>query len=559
MSEVAFLPGVLLAVPILAAAAALVFVTTARRVGWSIATLALTVETVAAGWLAWVVYGTDTRVVHLLGGETLSRPLDSEYAIGIELVADPLSTIIAVLVAVVSLAVLAFTRRNGPRGNVFYAGYLLLTGGLMGVILTGDLFNLFVFLEIVGLTAYALVASNKTPAAALAAFKYLLLGTIGASLYLLGVGYLYLRTGTLNMVDLGATLAGEATWGEGTWLADAGSLYTEPLVLASFGFIVAGLGVKAALFPLHTWQPDAYEHAPDAVTVYLSALVSTAATYALVRIMLVVYRPAFFETVPHALDFLIGVAILSIVAGGVLAAVQSQVKRIFAYSSVMHFGLIVLAVSLAVSPAGGETATRFGIYAAVIHLVGHAVLKGGLFATAGAVAAGTGARTVSEYAGLAKRHPFLAGAVAVLGIGIVGVPPSIGFIGKWYLTISAIETGLWIAVGVVLASTLLSLLYITRLIQALYVDHPPESAPSYAEASLAADGGTGVTHNAGDPRLDDGTGREPSITAGVVGLSLGAAVCSVGLGFAGAELTAFVEPIVEAVLDGRSVFGGESQ
>ena len=556
MIDATVFPALLLVVPILAATASLGLVLVDRRLGWPVAAVGLTVEGAVAAALAWTVYIDGQRIVHLIGGDSLARPDGVNYAVGIELIADPLSTLFAALIALVALAVLAFARRGGPRGDVFYAGYLLLTGGLMGVVLTGDLFNLFVFLEIVGLTAYALVASSKTPPAAVAALKYLLLGTIGASLYLLGVGYLYLRTGTLNMIDLSVILAGEATWGAGTWLAEAGSLYEEPLVLASFGFIAAGLGIKAALFPLHTWQPDAYQHAPDSVTIYLSALVSTAAAYALVRIMLVVYRPAFFEAAPLALDLLLAVAALSIVAGGLLAATQRHVKRVLAYSSVMHFGLVTLAVGLAVHPAGGAAATRFGIYAAVIHLGAHALLKGGLFAAIGALAAGTGARLVSDYAGLAKQRPYLAGATAVLGIGLVGVPPSIGFIGKWYLAVSAVEAGLWLIVGVVLASTLLSLLYVVRLIEKLYVDHPAGGAPTDEAAGIAADGGV-YSSAPTAPRLDDGTDRQPTVTAGMLGLAVTAAVMSVGLGFAGAELTVAVEPVVEAVLEETPEIGGD--
>lgn len=552
MIDASAIPALLLVVPILAAAVSLVFVLVNRRVGWSVAAGGLTIEAGLAAVLTWTVYTDGQRIVHLVGGESLSRPAAVSYAIGIELVADPLSTAFAALIAVVALAVLAFARRGGPRGDVFYAGYLLLTGGLMGVVLTGDLFNLFVFLEIVGLTTYALVASSKAPAAAVAALKYLLLGTIGASLYLLGVGYLYLRTGTLNMVDLSLILAGEATWGAETWLAEAGPLYGDPLVLASFGFIAAGLGIKAALFPLHTWQPDAYQHAPDSVTIYLSALVSTAAAYALTRIILFVYRPAFFEAAPIVLNLLLVVAALSTVVGGLLAATQRPVKRVLAYSSVMHFGLVTLAVGLAVHPAGGDAATRFGIYAAVIHLVAHALLKGGLFATVGALAAGTGARRIADYAGLAKRRPYLAGAAAVLGIGLVGVPPSVGFIGKWYLTVSAVETGLWPVVVVVLASTLLSLLYVTQLIERLYADRPAS-----VDTGLAADGGV-YSSPVAAPRLDDGTGRRPTVTVGMLGLAASAAIASVGLGFAGAELTAAVDPIVEAVLNGTPEIGGGS-
>lgn len=532
------IPGLLVALPIIAAAVPLFVTLIDTRIGWSLSAVVLTVETALAGWLAYTVYSGPERVSHILGGDAFGRVADEGYMVGIELVADPLSTVLILLIAVVGLLVLAFSRQAGPRGNVFYSGYLLLTGGLMGVAMTGDLFNLFVFLEITGLATYALVASNyRGPAAAVAALKYLIIGTIGASLYLVGVGFIYVQTGTLNMVDVQRSLAGSPEW--------INTLYGEPLTIAAFGFIAVGLLIKAAIFPLHTWQPDAYQRAPDAVTIFIAALVSTSAAYAFGRITLNVFTPAFFEVgqAELVLNGILALTGASIVAGSALAAVQRSVKRMFAYSSVAQFGLIILGFGLAVHPAGGPEAAEYAIYGAVIHLLAHAILKGGLFATAGALAVGENARTVTEYAGLAKRRPFLSGSLAVLGVGLVGIPPTIGFVGKWYLVIGSIETRLWPLVFVILASTLLTLLYVTRLLEKLYFDYLPDIAPDHAEPSqsavaMATDGGT------------DGP-----VSLGMYGIVVGAAILSFFAGFGGAEMAGLLEPLVEAVQENDPVVG----
>ena len=544
--------ALLVVVPFLGATLPLVLGLVRDSVGWAVAAAVLVVEAGLAARVVYTLAGGD-RVVQVLGGETfgrndetLSSGESSEgFAVGIELVGDPFSGVLVLLVAGVSLGVLAFARQSGPHSNAFYSGYLLLTGALMGVALTGDLFNLFVFLEISGLTTYALVASGRSPTAAVAALKYLVVGTTGASIYLVGIGYIFVETGSLNMVDVSRILAGE------TAFLDEG-LYTDPLVVAAFGFVAVGLVTKAAIFPLHTWQPDAYAEAPDTVTVYISALASTAAAYALARVTWFVFTPAFFDAGAanrRVLEFLLVLAAASVVAGSALAAVQPRIKRMFAYSSVAQFGLIVIGIGVAVHPAAGEQATTFAVYGVGIHLVGHAVIKSGLFATAGALAAATGARRVSEYAGLARRRPVLAGGMAVLGFALVGVPPTVGFIGKWYVALGAVEAGHWPLVTVIFVSTVLSLLYIAQIIERLYfagVDVSPDPAgtgtgsPGETGEAVAADGGAGATAVA--------TG-EGSLSVGMIALAVVAAVLAVVLGFTGSELSAWLDPVAAAVAD----------
>ncbi|MFW6321163.1 MAG: proton-conducting transporter membrane subunit, partial [Halohasta sp.] len=318
--------ALLVTIPLTAAIFPLLLGLRFEKAGWPIATAGSLTVLAMAGSLASTVFTADSdgqRLFHELAG------YPAPY--GIELVGDGLSALITLLIGVVAVAVLVYDRST-RRSNAFYSGYLLLTGGLVGMTLTGDLFNLFVFLEIVGLVTYALVASADRGEAAYGALKYLFLGTVGASFYLIGVGYAFIATGTLNMLDLQARLA------------EVG--YTEPLVQAAFGFILVGFMLKIALFPLHTWQPDAYTYAPDTVTAYISALVSTTAAYALIRISFEVFTVDFFAANPLIADAVVLLASVSIVVGSLLAAMQTEVKRVFAYSSVAQFGMVVAAIGL---------------------------------------------------------------------------------------------------------------------------------------------------------------------------------------------------------------------
>jgi len=558
-------PAVLVVLPIVAAAVVLAAGLLDRQSGWLLTLLALVGEAGIAAWLVAAVYGPEGRLVHELGA--YGRPGSEGFAVGIELVADGLSAAVVGLVALAALAVLAITRRAGPRGTAFYTAYLLLVSGLMGVAVTGDVFNLFVFLEITGLATYTLVASDRSPASAVAALKYLIVGTTGASLYLVGVGYLFMATGTLNMADLAAILAGEPSFVDGP-------MYDDPLVMAGFGFVATGLLVKAAIFPLHTWQPDAYAAAPDAVTVLISALVSTVGAYAFARIVLTVFTPAFFAANPAAATAIVTLASASVVAGSALAWLQADVERVFAYSSVSQFGLVVAAIGIAVHPAAvGTGAAEAALVGAVVHLVGHGIVKGGAFAAVAGLSLDAGARRIEELSGLGRRSPVLAACLAVLGLTLVGVPPTVGFLGKWYIAVGAIEAGLWPVAAVILASTLLTLGYVARIVERLYFTpagagvETPTVDPDGSEdgAAVAADGGSDADASdaaaadtegdeAGTDRPDGdspgGSGsvdRPAGVPLGVVAVAVGAVALAVLLGFAGGTFADALAPFVAEV------------
>ncbi len=446
----------LVVVPIVGATVPLVASLYADRGGWLVATATTLVHAAIAGALAVTVW-TDGVVRYAVGGFV------APY--GIELVADGLTIAVVVLIGAVSVGVLAYAHHAGPHTNSFYGQFLLLVAGLTGMTVTGDVFNLYVFLEITGLAAYGLVASGPGARSAVAALKYLIIGTIGASMYLLGVGYALAATGTLNMVDLSEKLAAVG--------------YDSTLVVTSFALIVGGLAVKVALFPLHTWQPDAYADAPDSVSAFIAALVSTVSAYAMARVLFSVFTVDFLAAVPVARWALVGVASVSIVAGSALAVSQSSIQRMLAYSSVSQFGLVI---------AGFAIATPLAVVGATIHLVGHAVMKGGLFAAAGIIERKTGATTVEGYAGIGGRAPVATGAFTVLALGMVGVPPAVGFVGKWYILVGAVNAGVWPIVAVLLASTLLTLAYFAKLGERLYFTDSVTG-----DGAVAADGGERVS------------------------------------------------------------------
>ncbi|GAA0718642.1 multicomponent Na+:H+ antiporter subunit D [Halorubrum trapanicum] len=533
-------------VPIVAATLPLALGLRYDRAGWPVAAVGTTaVAGIAAAIAAETVINGPFS--HALGG--FLPP------IGIELVADRLSVAVLLLVAAVSVATLAFARVAGPRGNPFYSAYLLLVGGLVGMVLTGDLFNLFVFLEITGLTTYALIAADRSGASAYASLKYLVVGTVGASLYLLGVGYVFLATGTLNMLDVQAQIVAQAGYG-------------DPLVRASYAFIVTGLALKIALFPVHSWQPDAYQRAPDSVTTIVAALVSTASAYALIRVTYTVFTVDFLAANEGIATALLVVSTVSIVAGSALAAMQSNLKRMFAYSSVAQFGMIGAAVALA-----NETALLGGI----VHLIGHGIMKFGLFLGIGLLALGYGSRRIEDLASVARAAPYTSGALAALGLALVGIPPSIGFLGKWYIGVGAVDAGLagggpiGIAVAAaIFVSTLFTLSYVARLVERFYFagaglpgDHGDAAAgggDGAADAAATDGGDSAATDDRepspaktadGLPAPVEGAPRSSLVpdrvpTAPLLALGL-AALATVALGFGGFALAEWFDPFLTEV------------
>ncbi|KKM17236.1 hypothetical protein LCGC14_1677750, partial [marine sediment metagenome] len=322
---------------------------------------------------------------------------------GIEYAVDYLNGFVLVVVSFIALMVAIYSRTSIEkeirqfRHTAFYTLYMLLVAGLLGIVITGDIFNLYVFIEISSLAGYALIASGTREKALTASFNYLILGTIGATFLIMGVGLLYMVTGTLNMADLGERLP---------------ELYESRVVLTAFAFFSVGLSLKMALFPLHIWMPNAYTHAPSAVSAILAAISTKVGAYALIRIMFTVFDVEFATSVSYEMIFII-LASAGILAGSILAIAQTNLKTMLAYSSVAQIGYIVLGAALI-----NETA----LTGSIMHILNHALMKGALFLVAGAVVLRTGAEDISALRGLGRKMPFTMAAFTVASLSMIGVP-----------------------------------------------------------------------------------------------------------------------------------------
>jgi len=385
--------------------------------------------------------------------------------LGIEWVDDGLASLLMIMVSVLSFLAMihaGFAEPSSLGGRVvpYYALILLLIAALTGIVFSGDLFNVFVFLEVGALSAYALVGIEGGKAL-VSAFRYLILGTLGSSLYLLGVAYCYAVTGTLNMMDLAERVP---------------ELLLSKAIVGGLIFLFLGLGIKMAIVPLHGWLPDAYTHAPDAVSPFLASLSTKVALIAWVRIMFwVVGANAEIDHVP-VLFLLEEVGSVAAVVGAVLALTQSELKRIFAYGGISHIGLILIGVSL-----GNRTAFAGGVF----YLINAAVLQAALFFLARAARVRYGVRTLDDVRRVRGYTPWMTGALVVMAMAMVGFPPTGGFFGKWYIILGALEARNYLSVGAVVVATLLTLAYWVRILERVFHSGRPSPGQTQGQASAA--------------------------------------------------------------------------
>ncbi len=384
---------------------------------------------------------------------------------GIEYRIDLLGAFVLVIVAGIGAVVMPFARisveRELPRERVylFYVMYLLSLTGLLGIAITGDAFNLFVFLEISSLSSYVLISLGRDRRALTAAFRYLIMGTIGATFYVIGIGLLYMMTGTLNMADLAARLP---------------PLMHLRVIQAALAFLLVGISLKLALFPLHLWLPNAYAYAPTVVTVFLAATATKVSVYVMIRILYTVFGGL---VLPEGAiqGALMGLGMLSMIAAALVAIFETNVKRLLAYSSLSQIGYMVLGLGMG---------SAIGLAAGIIHIFNHALIKAALFMAMGCAFSRAGAVTIKDLAGLGRRMPVTMAAVVVGAMSLIGVPLTVGFVTKWYLIRAALEMGAWPVALVILLSGLLALIYSWRIVEAAYFAPAPEGREAVREAPL---------------------------------------------------------------------------
>ena len=393
--------------------------------------------------------------------------------LGIEWVADGLASVILVLLSVLGLLGVVFTGPTSPKalgGRIvhYYTLILLFFSALTGIVFARDLFNLFVFLEVAAISSYALigVAGGR---ALFAAFRYLILGTIGASIYLLGVSYLYAVTGTLNMADMADKLP---------------FLLGSKALVGGLLFIFIGLGIKMALVPFHAWMPEAYAYAPDSVSPILASLLTKIALLAWVRI---IYWVLNASIVVYGIPILLLVAVLGALAaviGASLALAQRDLKMMFAYGGISHIGIILIGIG-----QGNQT----GFVGGVFYLLNDAVMQAALFFLAGVAFCHYGVRTIDDIGRVGKQAPWLTGSLVVIALGMVGLPPTGGFFGKWNIILGALEAGNYVSVAAVILSTLLTLAYFIKLLEGIFRQTSTRLDVQFGEIPLSFKMTLGVT------------------------------------------------------------------
>jgi multicomponent Na+:H+ antiporter subunit D len=370
--------------------------------------------------------------------------------IGIEFYYDLLAAFVSIVINSVSFIVLLYARRSVNSELLFkrvpyYSIIMLLMCGLNGIIMTGDLFNLFVFIEISSLAGYGIIAvgDKKSP---FAAFRYLIMGTIGGSFYLLGIGYLYIKTGTLNMVEMSQLVP---------------LVEESPTIIIALALIISGIGIKTALFPMHGWLPDAYTYAPSATSALIAPIGTKVGAYVLIRILFYVFGEKYFSEDFAYADIIAFFSAVGIIFGSLWAMAQKEMKRMLAYSSIAQIGYIGLGIGLA---------NPLGFVGALLHLLNHAIMKACLFMVAGILRLKAGHSDISllddKYR---KRFPFTLAAFTVAAISMIGLPPMAGFFSKWYLVLATIEENKWFYLAVILLSSLLNAVYFFRIIEKVYL------------------------------------------------------------------------------------------
>ncbi|MEL6967901.1 MAG: monovalent cation/H+ antiporter subunit D family protein [Pseudomonadota bacterium] len=390
--------------------------------------------------------------------------------LGIEYRVDTANAMLLVVITLLASVVMPYARKSiedeiDPKHHtLFYACLMLCVSGLLGVTITGDAFNIFVFLEISSLSTYVLVAlgAKKDRRALSASYDYLVLGTIGATFFVIGLGFIYQATGSLNLFDIASRIAEQGP--------------TSRTLRSGFAFIVVGMALKFAMFPLHRWLPGAYAYAPSVVTAFLAATATKVALYVLMRFLFSVYSSTLGFERDTVVYVLLPLSLLAMFVASFMAVFQPNLKRMLAYSSLAQVGYMLLGISLL---------TTLGLTSTMAHLFNHAITKGALFLAVGAIIFRTGTALAPGMAGLGKKMPWTCAAFVVAGLSLIGVPGTAGFISKFILLQAAFDKGWWFLGLLIVASSLIAVVYIWRVLEVLYLQPVPEEARTIKEAPLS--------------------------------------------------------------------------
>ncbi|MGB6290905.1 MAG: proton-conducting transporter membrane subunit, partial [Desulfobulbales bacterium] len=427
MSIVEQAPALLVIIPLLSALLVNMVGLINRRYCFPVAVLAI-LGSFAASLITLIQVMKTGPISYRLGG--WPPPFGIEYVI------DHFNALVLVTVSFVSLLAVIFSKESikqelPEKIPQFYTLFVLLVTGLLGMTVTGDAFNLYVLLEISALTGYALIALGDNRAL-VASFNYVILGTIGASFYLLGVGHLYIMTGSLNMANLLTILP---------------DLYSLNAIFIALLLILVGTWIKMAFFPMHGWLPNAYTYAPSAAGCLVAPLVTKVSVYIMIRIMLSVFSVEYVYEVAGLSETIVWMAVIAIISGSILALAQTDFKKMLTYLIVAEVGYMV---------GGAWLASSTGLTGAILHIVNDALMTLCLFIFAGIVIYKKGGQQLQDLAGLYKKMPVTMAAFTVGALSMIGVPPTAGFFSKWYLILGAIDAGKYHFMAALLFSSLVN-------------------------------------------------------------------------------------------------------
>ncbi|MBT3805498.1 MAG: monovalent cation/H+ antiporter subunit D family protein [Desulfobacula sp.] len=439
-------PAIIVITPLLAALLAGIAAWTEERLSYPIALIGLAVSMFAAFKVLMQVITSGTINYRMAGW---APPMGIEYTI------DLLNAMVLLIVASIAFFNLiasykSVEQETSDRAGSFYAIYLLFVTGLLGVTATGDLFNLYVLIEITSLTSYTMVALGDRDRGPLASLNYIFIGVIGASFYLLGVGYLYLKTGSLNMVDVANILSG---------------LHGSSTILVAFILCMLGIWIKMALFPMHVWLPNAYSYSPVAFARIVAPLMTKVMVYVMIRLMITVFGLDYiFETL-NLSEAVVWLATFAIIAGAVMALAQKNLKKMLAYIIVCEIGYMV---------GGAWMGNQLGMTGAILHILNDALMTFALFLAVGSMVYKLKRVDFIDLKGLFGKMPWTMAGFVLAAFSIIGVPPTCGFFSKWYLILGAFEAGAYHFAAALVISSLICAVLFFKVFEICFFEPMPE-------------------------------------------------------------------------------------
>lgn len=448
------LPILMTVVPIAFAAVISVLWFRWKRAGFPLALMALAFSSVAAIFLARAVVLNGAISYHVAGWVP---------PWGIEIFVDYLGVLMALVIALVSMMAVFFSKNYAEKRldlkkvSFYYALVLLLFSGMIGFVFSGDIYNMFIFFEIISLSSYSLVAILGDGNSLRAGFRYLVMGTVSSLFILMGIAFLYALTGTLNAAQVAASLS---------------RLPHLEAVYAALILILIAFSIEAALFPLHVWLPQAHAMAPSPVSALLSGLVIGVGAFGMVKVLFYILPGV---SSPELTKLFQGLAAAGIILGAIFALYEKDLKMLLAQSSISQIGYAVVGIFMF---------SYSGLVGSVLQILNHAFAKSALFLCAGAIIYRTGIKSLDDMKGIGRKMPITMGFFLIGLASIASIPLTCGFVSKYFLCLAAIEGELWWLGGVILLGAFLSILYCVRIVDYIFFGKP-ESKVEVKEAPLS--------------------------------------------------------------------------